>query len=197
MADPVHETLRLPPLPAPPRPPNFHTSAMAYVKQLFAPRDLNAPPYYTNHADDLSARLQQTHLYSNPVTPPKAAYISRPQHTPSPPSTPISKANQCQGTTTTGKRCTRVVGGASKASPTKRGPPALKERDVVQLNRMLSRRGRRPISKDSDTSEDEAEEQLVTLPKFCHQHAAQAMEEPGLFAGPRGVWVVYNGALSF
>jgi hypothetical protein len=171
-------------------------------KQLFAPRDLNTPPSTAPrrcYADDITQRLQQTRL--SPIKTPPRAFQGYPLHDsplPSPPTTPRSKANQCQGTTTSGKRCTRIVGGAaaSKTSPRKQQDSlALMDRHVVQLNRMLSRKGRQARPKqDSDTSEDEQEEQLVALPKFCHQHSQQAMEETGTFAGPRGIWVVYDGA---
>jgi hypothetical protein len=81
---------------------------------------------------------------------------------------------------------------------------------------MLSRRGRRKNNKpkgrpekavavvnlnlDSSESEDEDEDEgegegtgLDDLPRFCFQHANQALEQKGTFAGSRGVWVDFDG----
>lgn len=119
-------------------------------------------------------------------------------------STPV-KANQCHGTTATGKRCTRVVPltastprSRTQSSPTKltsplpraspqHGPP-LTENALVQLDRMLSRRGkgakekkRAPVHDGSSTSGSEQDEVALEMPRFCHQHSKQAMEEPVRF----------------
>jgi hypothetical protein len=98
------------------------------------------------------------------------------------------------------------------------GTLTLNDRSLKQLDRMLSRRGGRqnkrplkrrqqppivPINLDSSESEDEDAGEddegegegtgLDDLPRFCYQHASQALEEKGTFAGRRGVWINFDG----
>lgn len=158
-------------------------------------------------------------------TPPSASLLApprprphRPISAPTPPSPSVldGKPNQCRGTTSSGKRCTRFVG---VPSPTKGGrgssPQPVNDASLASLNRVLSRRGKRPprrpaLLEESDSSDSEADDE-EELPKFCHQHskqvrslssypsvrsteAAQAMDEPGTFAGSRGTYVKFDGA---
>ena len=122
------------------------------------------------------------------------------------------KPNQCHGTISSGRRCTRIVALAGstdspKSSPSKAkgkgspatqsSSPALTADALSQLNRMLNKRSGSKTVKDnpeeigSDTGLD-----VEPLPVFCYQHTKFAMEEKGTFAGPKGVWIAFDGALN-
>jgi hypothetical protein len=193
-------------------------------------------PSYAAPPQPLLSQSSPSH-YAQHTPPPQPYYLAparptlpiRPVSDPTsaaPPSSP-AKPNQCRGTTSTGRRCTRIVGGTSSASssPAKGKPAAaalpLTEASLAQLNRVLSRHGRkaplrarRPAAPPSDASSDDSNGDDEELPRFCHQHSkhvravirslarlrcrhiAQAMAEPGTYAGARGLWVRFDGERS-
>lgn len=187
----------------PPRPPALPLLATP-PRQSSAPR-LSVP---------VRPAIHGTQSDPLPSTPPRAS-PSRPS--PARASGSPAKTGQCAGTTAKGVRCTRIVGGPSQSrggTPTRRSgtsspAPAPATTSVMgdgamsALNRMLgrrvSRRGprARPPARedDDDTSEDEdaADATALDLPVFCHQHAKQAMVDPGAFVGRRGTYMCVRG----
>lgn len=83
--------------------------------------------------------------------------------------------NQCCGTTATSHRCTRLVVDPSSSPSRSRGTsPAPLGLDT--LDEIVGNGGERE-----------------EVPRFCFQHAKQAMGERGCFVGSRGVWVEFDG----